>query len=391
MPYGSTRLGEVCDVLRGGNITRKNAVAGEVPVVAGGLSSPYSHSEANRPARTVTVSGSGANAGYVNFWNVPIFASDCSTVVPKDSEKLLPEFVYRFLQAQQSRIYRHLRRGAAQPHVYTKDLSELIITIPPIPEQERIVAILDETFSAIATAAANAEKSIANARELFVRERNYIFSEIETELTNRPLGEVCGFQNGFIFKSKLFKSDGIPVVRISSIQGDEITDNRPVFVDPSDYKADLSKYMVRPGDLLIAMSGATTGKIGFNRTTSSFLLNQRVGKFEPKAGLDVDFLFFFLSTKVDENLGMSAGAAQPNLSSRQIREILVPFPTIEVQRKVVVRLREIRSQIDQLELLCHEKLTNFADLQQSLLHKAFTGELTADPKAADRSLSEAGI
>ena len=97
----------------------------------------------------------------------------------------------------------------------------------------------------------------------------------------KQLGNVCGFQNGFAFKSKTFKDNGVPVLRISNIQNDEIDLNKIVFIDPSDYKEDLSKYKVEKNDLLIAMSGATTGKIGFNQTDDIFYLNQRVGKFEP--------------------------------------------------------------------------------------------------------------
>ena len=68
------KLNEICDVSRGKTITRKQAVEGDVPVVAGGINSSYSHNIANRPANVITVSGSGANAGFVNFWKIPIFA-----------------------------------------------------------------------------------------------------------------------------------------------------------------------------------------------------------------------------------------------------------------------------------------------------------------------------
>src|SRR3990167_3339241 len=129
------------------------------------------------------------------------------------------------------------------------------------------------------------------------------------------LGEVCDFQNGFAFKSTLFRESGFPILRISNIQDEEIETRRVVFFQPKDYKENLDKYRVMKGDLLIAMSGATTGKIGFNATDQLYYLNQRVGKFEPSSCLSKRFLFFFLSTKIEENLKISAGAAQPNLST----------------------------------------------------------------------------
>ena len=133
----------------------------------------------------------------------------------------------------------------------------------------------------------------------------------------KTLEDVCQFQNGFAFKSKTFKDEGVPVLRISNIQKDNIDLRRIVFVDPSDYKEDLSKYVVNKGDLLIAMSGATTGKIGFNNTDDVFYLNQRVGKFKPSEQLNIHYLYYFLSTQVEENLKISAGSAQPNLSTQQ--------------------------------------------------------------------------
>jgi restriction endonuclease S subunit len=136
-------LGEVCEVARGTSITRKQTKEGSIPVVAGGIDVAYFHSVHNRPAGTITVSSSGANAGFVNRWDVPIFASDCSTVVAKEGGLVLGEYAFRFLQFKQGFINDELRRGSAQPHVYAKDIAAIEITVPPFEEQKRIVARLD--------------------------------------------------------------------------------------------------------------------------------------------------------------------------------------------------------------------------------------------------------
>ena len=85
------------------------------------------------------------------------------------------------------------------------------------------------------------------------------------------LGDVCHLKNGFAFKSKLFKDKGLPILRISNIQNERIDIRRPVYFDAKDYNIDLKKYEVKTGDLLIAMSGATTGKIGFKDTKAPLL------------------------------------------------------------------------------------------------------------------------
>ena len=146
--WKTVNLGEACLVRRGTTITKKHAVEGDVPVIGGGTKPTYFHNEPNRAASCITVSGSGASAGFVNRWNMPIFASDCSTVEPKD-ETQLPQFVYYYLLSQQQFIYDNFRSGAAQPHVYAKDIETLDFPVLPLAEQERIVAKLDTAFAEI--------------------------------------------------------------------------------------------------------------------------------------------------------------------------------------------------------------------------------------------------
>ena len=187
----------------------------------------------------------------------------------------------------------------------------------------------------------------------------------------KRFGDVCALQNGFAFKSKLFKPSGVPVLRISSIQNDSICDNRPVFVDPSDYKENLNKYKVVNDDLLIAMSGATTGKVGFNRTGLTFLLNQRVGKFEPSEQLDKRYLYYYLSTKVQENLEISAGTAQPNLSTQQIKEFQIPLPPLEEQKRIVSILDEAFEGLDRARGNAEANLKSSRELFANLLNATF--------------------
>tara|TARA_B100000575_G_C23086546_1_gene626218 strand:- start:22 stop:1224 length:1203 start_codon:yes stop_codon:yes gene_type:complete len=186
------------------------------------------------------------------------------------------------------------------------------------------------------------------------------------------LSEVCDFQNGFAFKSKTFKDEGVPVLRISNIQNDSIDLDKLVFIDPYDYHEDFSKYEVKTGDLLIAMSGATTGKIGINTTADKFLLNQRVGKFIPKRNLNKKFLYYFLSTKVEESLKMSAGSAQPNLSTQQIKSFQIPIPDLVEQEKLVAKLDQCFESIDKARANVEKNLQNAKDLFQSQLNEIFS-------------------
>jgi len=160
------------------------------------------------------------------------------------------------------------------------------------------------------------------------------------------LGDVCDLQNGFAFKSNLFKEDGLPILRISNIQQDVISLKKLVYFSEDDYSIDFERYKVFQNDLLIAMSGATTGKLGFNQSGKTFFLNQRVGKFLPHEKLNKKYLYYILSTKVEENLNISKGAAQPNLSTKQIKDIEFFLPPLPEQERIVAKLDAAFAEID---------------------------------------------
>ena len=186
------------------------------------------------------------------------------------------------------------------------------------------------------------------------------------------LGDVCRFQNGFAFKSKFFTETGVPILRISNIQSGSIDLKRIAYTNPDLYEENLDKYLVGDGDLLIAMSGATTGKIGINKTGLDFLLNQRVGRFIPSNKLDQQYLYFYLSTKVEEHLEISAGAAQPNLSTEQIKGMKIPLPDIEEQKRIVAILDKAFAEIEQARANTEQNLKNARELFESYLQQVFS-------------------
>ena len=188
----------------------------------------------------------------------------------------------------------------------------------------------------------------------------------------KKLAQVSGFQNGFAFKSKTFKEEGIPVIRITNIQDQSIDFSKVVYVNPKDYDKDLTKYHIVKGDLLIAMSGATTGKIGINNSDNIALLNQRVGKFEPNEDLLKLFLYYFLSTKVEESLAISAGSAQPNLSTEQIKNFEIPIPPIEEQKEIVEILDQAFESIEKAKANIEKNIENAKELFQSKKHQLFS-------------------
>ena len=141
-------IGECCEIEKGTNLTREQAIEGEVPVVAGGIFPSCYHNMANREKNIITISASG-NAGYVNFWRVPIFATDCNTL--KSNNNFSIEYIYFALKNIQEEIYK-LRRGSLQPHVYGKDIAKIKIPNAPKELQEKfaeyVLAVENKKISA---------------------------------------------------------------------------------------------------------------------------------------------------------------------------------------------------------------------------------------------------
>ena len=171
-------LGEVCEFKRGDTLSSKDAIVGTVPVMAGGQKPSCYHNVANRSGETIVIAGSGAYAGFVTYWNIPVFVSDAFSVNP--SNCLLPKYVFYFLKNNQEKIHA-TKKGAGVPHVHGKDIAKFSIPIPPLAVQEEIVRILDR-FS---NYAAELQAELQARKEQYEYYRNLL-------LTFNPSACGCG-------------------------------------------------------------------------------------------------------------------------------------------------------------------------------------------------------
>ena len=208
----------------------------------------------------------------------------------------------------------------------------------------------------------------------------------------KNLGEVCDFQNGFAFKSNLFTETGHPILRISNIQCEKVETRNVVYFQLKDYNENLEKYRIVNGDLLIAMSGGTTGKVGFNTSDEEYYLNQRVGKFEPSDCLLKKYLFYFLLARVEDNLRISAGSAQPNLSTQQVKEFKIPVPPVSEQQRIVAILDEAFEAIAAARANAEKNRQNARALFESYLQSVFSqrGEGWVEKKVGEICVLKSG-
>ena len=252
-------------------------------------------------------------------------------------------------------------RGVAQKGIYLETLRELEVMFPPLPEQQRIVGILDQAFDGIATAKSNAEKNLQNARALFE-------SHLQSVFTQRGEGWVETTVDKI---STNFDSKRVPITKNVRASGGYPYYGASGIVD---YVAD---YIFEGDTLLVSEDGANllarSTPIAFSVAGKYWVNNHaHILKFENMA--TQRFVEFYLgSIKLDEYI---TGAAQPKLNQKALNSIPIPIPkSVEAQARIVASVESLLEETQRLESLYQRKLAALDALKQSLLHQAFSGQL----------------
>lgn len=181
------------------------------------------------------------------------------------------------------------------------------------------------------------------------------------------LGDICEVRGGYAFKSIDFQKQGIPVIRISNISDNSVLlDDKTVFVDSVSQDM-LQKYSIHKGDILVALSGATTGKFGIYEEDTEALLNQRVAKLIPSNLINNLYLYYYLNTLRSIILQRAMGVAQPNISPKEIEDMIIFLPLLETQIKIAQILDQAQRLIDKRK----EQIALLDDLIQSVFYDMF--------------------
>ena len=303
-----------------------------------------------------------------------------------DLSKILKKYLFHWFDWDTEKIKKEQGAGTTMIHVTKGSMEDRVLPLPSLPEQERIVTILDEAFEGIDKAIANTEKNLANARELFDSYLNNIFTQNCEGWEETTLGKIASFKNGLNF-SKSSKGEIIRIVGVKDFQKNHIV---PVDqLDKIQIDGDLSKdYELQSGDILTVRSNGNKELIGrcmlvngMTDKTSYSGFTIRIRCHNPK--IIPSFLVHYLkSGSIHKMLTNNGGGVNiSNLNQKMLSALPVIIPSKNDQLQLIDNIETMICRKDELITIYQQKLTALQELKQSILQKAFTGELTKDSTA----------
>lgn len=335
-------LSEVSEIRKGTSITKEKTKEGNIPVIAGGQEPAYFHSESNREGNVITISASGAYAGFVNYFEKEIFASDCNTVISKNENQISTKLIFEFLKSIQKEIY-GLQRGQAQPHVYGEDISKIKIPLPPIDIQQKIVSEIEVLEAKEKKAKEEIEKLNLNIQTII----NKCFSNSPLEL----LGNVC-YSTEYGSSSKSEKTGLIPVIRMGNIQ------NGKILLDDLVYSNNIEenkKYLLKYNDVLFNRTNSPelVGKTGIYQSKEPAIFAGYLIRINYKEDVILPvYLNYVLNSETIRNYGFSVMAKsvnQANINGTILKSYKIPLPPLSEQQKLVSEIEKIEEKIKALE------------------------------------------
>lgn len=310
------------------------------------------------------------------------FSNFTSLIRIRDQNKLDFRFLHRVLYWYYvSGVTETMqRRSTGIRNLDFNAYKRLEIPVPPLPEQRRIVGILDEAFDGIATAKSNAEKNLQNAGALFESYLDAVFARNEDECLEKPLGDVVEEISTGPFGSLLHKSDyepgGIPLVNpINIVESKIVPDDRKAVGQETAER--LSRYSLKEDDIVIGRRGEIGRCAVVEKEQAGWLCGTGSFIIRPNGTTNPFYLAHLLrSQHYRQKLERVAGrATMPSISNRDLANLVVRIPSLNRQDHVLSGLDDISAQTRQLESIYQHKLAVLDELKKSLLHQAFSGQL----------------
>nr|WP_281720666.1 restriction endonuclease subunit S [Nitrosomonas nitrosa] len=303
-----------------------------------------------------------------------ITAVDC-TIVRFDQKQLLPKFFNLYTQSDDylSTVAKECT-GTTRSRISRSNLALTPIPVPPLSEQQRIVRILDEAFDGLASATANAEQNLCNARGLFESHLQSVFTQRGEGWVDKRLGDVCKLYQGLAINQKtkhlLVSKSRLPLLRIKDLRDN----TEEQYVSEKGFPPNA---LVNEDDILYTRTGNSLGLVFTGRRG---VLHNNSFKIAPDLSLRKDYLFWWLQTPTlkERIFSLASKAAQPDITHVMFKNQPISVPPLKVQKVIIDQVVSLSFNVEKLEKIYRQKLAALGELKKSLLHQAFNGGLTKD-------------
>ena len=356
-------LNDVANIEKGTSITKEKVSKGNIPVIAGGQKEAYKHNKSNREKNIITVSASGAYAGFINYFNSPIFASDCNTIKSKDETKISTKLIFYFLKSIQNEIY-ELQRGQAQPHVYGNDLQKIKIPLPSKKVQQKINKDLESLEK---------NESDFNNKYNKLKENLNEISSVKLHLNEKiiELSSISDIKGGKRIPKGLtfsLKKTNYPYIRVTDFSNNTINLSSLKYIDETVFKL-IKNYTISDKDLYISIAG-TIGLIGsIPKELNKKSLTENAAKIANinTARINKKYLLYILNSEYVKNQisDKTRALGVPKLALKRIETIKIPLPSILEQNKIVEKIEKIETEITKLET----KIKEIPSLKEQIIKK----------------------
>lgn len=319
-------LGEIAELKRGTSISKKDIEPGEIPVVAGGITPAYFTNQSNREGPVIVVAGSGS-AGFVSYWEEPIFVSDAFSIHPHKA-MAATRYIYHALKSKQEQIYA-LKRGGGVPHVYAKDAAQILIPLPPLEVQDEIVRIL-EFFTQLDR---ELEAEIIR-REAQLDEARLTLLSPSAMAEDKELGSFASISTGDAMSKK--KIDANP-------------GQFPVINSGQEPMGFISMWNCDTVPIGITSRGANVGHVSW--TDGKFFrgpLNYGIDIKESDQA-NTRFIFHSLVAQQGQIHQLCTFQGIPALNKSNLTTLQISLPPLEVQREIAATLDAFTEYIDNLK------------------------------------------
>jgi len=397
--WPTRNLGDICDVVGGGTPPKDNPAfySGKIPWatvrdmrqdVIAETECRITKEAVQSSATNIIPAGNVVIATRVGLGKVCLLANDTAInqdlrgIIPRETKTLSVRFLFWWLKTMTDVIIAE-GTGATVQGVKLPFVKSLRIPVPPLPEQQRIVSLLDEAFVGLATAKANAEKNLHNARAIFESHLQSVFTQRGKGWVEKRLGDLCTFSSGGTppKNNSDYWSGKIPWVSGRDMKSTRLSDSL-LHISKSAV-AESSTRMAPAGALLVLVRGmglAHGAQIAELMVPCAF--NQDIRGIHPNPGLIPRFLLFALRDRINSGDTVLSHAAHGTLKidSDAMQKVMIPLPPFEQQQRIVAAIDALWDETQRLARLYEQKLAALDSLKKSLLHQAFSGEL--DIKAA---------